>query len=115
VIIKAHQRLRIYGSMLSRIKVLVFFGTPHRGSDVAYWASFVTTLLKYGQLGFGTNSTYIAALQRNSQTFKDISEQFTEQAVELKIRTFYETEKMFNQLVSDSNSMPQRLTLLVDR
>lgn len=101
--------------MLSRIKALVFFGTPHRGSDAAYWASFVATLLKYGQLGFGTNSTYIAALQRNSQTFADISEQFIERAVELKIRTFYETEKMFNVLVSNSRNVPQRLTLWIDR
>ena len=72
---------------------------PHRGADAAYWALFATRLLKFGQLGFGTNSAYIAALKRKSTTFKDISAQFVERAAALKIRTFFETEMMGNQVV----------------
>lgn len=72
---------------------------PHRGADSAYWASFATRLLKYGQLGFGTNSAYVDALKRKSTTFKDISAQFIQRAAALQIRTFFETEMMGNQVV----------------
>ena len=95
----AHERSKVYGPMLEKVQGSVFFGVPHRGSDVAYWATFAATLLKYGQIGFGTNVTYVASLQRNSQTFADISQQFVERSSNISIRTFYETEKMLNQLV----------------
>src|SRR5277367_6682209 len=97
--ILAHERSKIYGPLVAQVKASVFFGVPHRGSDTAYWGTFAATLLKYGQLGFGTNTTYVAALQRNSQTFADISTQFIERAAIISIRTFYETEKMANQLI----------------
>jgi hypothetical protein len=51
------------------------------------------------QLGFGTNPNFVTALQRNSRTFAHISEQFIERGDKLKIRTFYETEKLYGQLV----------------
>jgi hypothetical protein len=72
----AHEKSKSYGSLLSRVHAAVFFGVPHRGSDSAYWAYFAARLLEFGQLGFGTNSTYVSALRRNSKTFADISQQF---------------------------------------
>jgi hypothetical protein len=81
------------------VRGLVFFGVPHRGSDVAFWGSFAANLLKITQLGFGTNTRFVEALKRNSETFADISQQFIERAANLPIRTFYETEKLLNQLV----------------
>lgn len=97
----AHNKSKLYGSLLSRIHSVCFFGVPHRGSDSAYWGYFAARLLEFGQLGFGTNSTYVSALRRNSTTFANISQQFIDRGSMLyTIRTYYETERMGNQWVS---------------
>ena len=77
-------------------------GVPNRGADLAYWASFAAHILQFGQLGWGTNTKFVEALKRNSPTFADISRQFVERAVSLTIRTFFETERWGNQIVSVS-------------
>lgn len=100
--ILANDRSSQFGGLLQQVKAIVFFGVPHRGSDLAYWASFATRLVEYGVLGFRGNHSYVSALQKNSQPFKDISSQFIERAAPLNIRTFYETERMGNQLVWSS-------------
>lgn len=74
-------------------------GVPHRGADLAYWATFAANILQFGQLGLGTNSNFVRALKRSSPTFANISGQFVERAARLSIWTFYETERMGNQLV----------------
>jgi hypothetical protein len=98
--ILAHERSNFYGNLLGHIRAVVFLGVPHRGSDVAYWATFAANILQFGQLRLGTNPAYITALQRNSPTFAHISTQFIERAAPLSIRTFYETERMGGQVVS---------------
>jgi hypothetical protein len=98
-LILAHERSRHYADLLNSVRGLIFFGVPHRGADVAYWGSFAANLLKITQLGFGTNTSFVEALRRNSATFADISEQFIERGANLPIRTFYETERLLNQLV----------------
>jgi hypothetical protein len=102
VMILAHERSNYYGDLLQHVRATVFLGVPHRGSDVAYWATFAANILKFGQLGLRTNPAYVKALQRNSPTFANISTQFIERAAPLSIRTFYETERMGNQVVSSS-------------
>jgi hypothetical protein len=98
--ILAHERSNYYGDLLQHIRAVVFLGVPHRGADVAYWATFAANILQFGQLGFGTHPVYVKALQRNSPTFANISTQFIERASPLLIRTFFETERMGNQVVS---------------
>ena len=98
--ILAHERSSYYGHLLASIKAVVFFGVPHRGADLAFWLEFPAKLLEYGQLGFGGNTAYVSALKRNSTAFASISDSFIERGSHLVIRTFYETEKMGNQLVS---------------
>src|SRR2546421_639887 len=98
--ILAHERLSYYGHLLASIKAVVFFGVPHRGADLAFWLEFPARLLKYGQLGFGGNTAHLSALKKNSTMFASISGSFIERGSHLRIRTFYETEKMGNQLVS---------------
>jgi hypothetical protein len=78
---------------------LVFFGVPHHGADLASWGAFAANLLKIIQLGSGTNTNYVEALQSKSKTFGDISRQFIERGAEVQIKTFYETERLFGQLV----------------
>jgi hypothetical protein len=103
-LILAHERSSIYGNLLDRIRGSVFFGVPHRGSDVAYWGNFAANVLTVAQLGFGTNSRFVYALQRNSRTFAEISQQFIERGSKLDIRTFYETEKMHAMLVRNTHN-----------
>lgn len=98
-IILAHGEPSYYRSMIEHVRALVFLGVPHGGADPAYWALFAARILQFGQLGFRTNPAYVSALQRNSQTLTDISERFKKLATHLSIRTFFETERMGNQLV----------------
>lgn len=97
--IRAHERLELYGEVLSKISSVVFLGTPHRGSDVAWWATFPANLLKALQLGSGTNTAYLDALVKNSAEFSLTSQQWVERSAGLKIRTFFETERLHGILV----------------
>jgi hypothetical protein len=113
-IIIAHERCSVYSNLLQNVRATIFFGVPHRGSDAAYWALFATRLLQFGQIGFGTNPAYVSDLRRNSETFKNISAQFIERAALLEIRTFFETEKMGNQLVKALPSGYLDVQLLIE-
>jgi hypothetical protein len=97
----AHERSQYYGDLLQSIYGSMFFGVPHRGSNAAipYWGEFAARLVKIGSFGFATNTRYLQKLQNNSSAFSAISAQFVERAAPLQIRTFYESEKMGNQLV----------------
>lgn len=97
--ILAHERSKQYASILTSTRGLVFFGVPHRGSDIASLGKFAAKLLEVAQLGFGTNTAFVEALTRNSDTFAHISQQFIERGADIPIRTFYETDKLGNQLV----------------
>jgi len=98
--ILAHERANIYKEILESIRSAVFFGVPHRGADQAYWAEFAAKVVQVSQLGFGTNTNFVRDLKRNSPAFAAISQQFIERGAQLQqIRTFYETEKLLNQLV----------------
>ncbi|KAI9842016.1 MAG: hypothetical protein M1837_007512 [Sclerophora amabilis] len=93
-----------YGDLLKSVRGSVFFGVPHCGADLAYWANLPAKLLKYGLFEYGVNNAYLDALKTNSPTWRDISKQFVKRAAPLKIRTFYETEKFFNLLIVDEDS-----------
>jgi hypothetical protein len=97
--IRAQERSDVYGELLSNIHGIIFLGTPHRGSDVAWWASFPAKLLKALQLGTGTNTGYLRALARNSEEFSHISQQWVERSRILVIRTFFETDMLHGILV----------------
>ncbi|KAI0542415.1 hypothetical protein GGR58DRAFT_496969 [Xylaria digitata] len=105
----AQERYTTYGDLLSRIYGVVFLGTPHRGSDLAWWATFAANMLKAIQLGRGTNTTYVSGLKRNSEEFAHISQQWVERSANLQIRTFYETERLSGVLVVDKESACLRL------
>ena len=88
----------MYGDLLRCVHGCVFFEVPHRGAEGTYWANFVTNVIKVALLGH-TNTDFVAALQENSKTFADISQQFVERAVSVRILTFYETETFHNNLL----------------
>ena len=69
-------------------------GTPHRGADAASWANFVARALEALQMGTATNRNLLSDLKKNSGALWQVSQQFVERASTLKIRTFYETNKL---------------------
>ncbi|KAL9609828.1 MAG: hypothetical protein Q9167_005433 [Letrouitia subvulpina] len=103
-ITRAYERSSLYRVLLQRVYGVVFMGVPHRGADLAFWGSFAANVLQLGQLGLGTNPKFMEALTRHSPTFADISEQFVERAVSLSIYTFFETERLGNQVIVDKGS-----------
>ncbi|KAI9855703.1 MAG: hypothetical protein M1813_009665 [Trichoglossum hirsutum] len=103
-LVLAHERSSHYGDLLDSVHGCVFFGVPHRGADTAYWLNFAASILKVAQLGTGTNTNYLAPLQRNSAAFADISQQFIERGGPLQIRTFLEGEKTSGLKIVDKAS-----------
>ena len=89
----------MYGTLLKSIHGIVFLGVPHRGADIAYWASLPANIIKYGSLGFRGNTDFLNSLERNSESWRTISKQFIERGESLQIRTFFETRKIGNFLV----------------
>lgn len=95
----AHQNQNTYGEMLNKMCAVVFLGVPHCGANAANMAHFAATLLQFAQLGLRTNPAYVRALQRNSETLAQITGQFVQRAVQLHIRTFFETETIAGHIV----------------
>lgn len=98
--IVAHERSHVYGGVLEKIQSVLFFGTPHRGSDLAWWANFAADLTKALELGRGTNTNHSEAFKRNSEEISHISQQWAERSHNIEIRTYYETERLLGFLVS---------------
>jgi hypothetical protein len=98
--ILAWERDDMYGDLLEKIRGAVFFGVPHRGADLAFWADFPAKVLKHTSVGFAGNTRFLDALKRDSYERSEISSSFVRRGADLNIRTFYETEKIGNILVS---------------
>ena len=70
-------------------KGVIFMGTPHRGANAASWATFAAQVLN--ALGMGTNPYLLSDIRKNSETLRQISQQFVERGYTLVMKTFYET------------------------
>ena len=75
------------------VKAIVFMGTPHRGADAASWANFAARAFRTLQMSTATNPSLLSDLKRNSETLRQISQQFVERGSAIKMKTFYETIK----------------------
>ncbi len=97
----AHERSTRNSGLRDKVQAFIFLGVPHRGSDLASWYNYVIEISKFAQLGFAGNPKFVAPLQRNAEIFANISTQCIErlQAQSIDIRTFYESDKLHNQLV----------------
>lgn len=101
-VIRAHEQYDFYSGVLDSIQGVVFFGTPHRGSDLAFWDSVAVSLVRASTLGYFTNAKLSRDLKIEAETLKHISESFVHRGAKLGIRSFYETQFMtgLNCLVS---------------
>ncbi|KAK4155684.1 hypothetical protein C8A00DRAFT_41698 [Chaetomidium leptoderma] len=93
-VILAHEQNDHYSVILDNIHGVAFFGTPHRGSDLAFWDRIGTSLSHIGTLGYLGNSKMSKSLKVNAKMLKDITDSFAHRGGKFGIRTFYETERM---------------------
>lgn len=95
-LILAHENLSntYYKDVVDNTKAIIFLGVPHKGSNSAWWANFAANALKAASIGRTTNTAFVAALRKNSNTLINISKQFVHRAKDLKIYTFYETQRL---------------------
>lgn len=91
---RAHELERYRISLLNQVIGVTFFGTPHRGSDLGQWARMLSGILNTCLLGTSTNFQLTKDLERKSKTLEVISKSFIERGKDMKIYSFYETEKM---------------------
>ena len=83
------------------MEAVVFFGVPHQGARIAFWAHFAAKITKTLQSGLGTNNSFVKDLKKNSSVLDNISTQFIHRAAELeRVYTFLETAKLNGVLVS---------------
>ncbi|RPA77438.1 hypothetical protein BJ508DRAFT_228758 [Ascobolus immersus RN42] len=70
---------------------ILFFGTPHQGSDMAKWASMMERFISLLPKGIiDTNPSLINTLGKNSETLQNINESFLGLSRELKMFYFWE-------------------------
>lgn len=78
---------RSYLRILQNVRAIVFFGTPHRGSDRA---SLLSNLLL---VSFSQRS-FVDQLHVNSELIQGINDQFRDRSRLLNIISFYESREM---------------------
>jgi len=93
-VIRAHEQNEHYSGILGSIHGVVFFATPHRGSDLAFWDRIGTSLVRVGTFGYLTNTKLSKDLKVNSEMLRRISDSFAYRGGTFKIRSFYETQPM---------------------
>lgn len=89
----------------------MFFGTPHKGSAIASFASILGKALSGASLGTHTNTQLVKDLERHSFKLEQVSDTFLQNAHHLRVITFYELNKMdyMSTLVVDKESAVTRL------
>lgn len=95
-LILAHENLsdKYYKDIVDNTKAIIFLGVPHKGSGSAWWGNFAANALKAASIGRATNTALVADLRRDSETLTNISKQFVHRGRDLKIYSFYETQKL---------------------
>ncbi|KAF3353859.1 Bile pigment transporter 1 [Verticillium dahliae VDG1] len=93
--IKAHENERYRDALSFRFHGVMFFGTPHRGSNLATWASVTANALRTVSFSTSTNARLAKDLEPTSRLLQHISTSFVDSCgAKLKTASFYETRKM---------------------
>ncbi|OAL46969.1 hypothetical protein IQ07DRAFT_516802, partial [Pyrenochaeta sp. DS3sAY3a] len=91
-LIMANERGR-YSAVGKSATGVIFLGTPHRGSDVAFWSKTVEKIVNFELLD-ANRTDLLKTLEPKSIELGDICSMFVERAVPLQIFTIYERVKM---------------------
>lgn len=94
LVVRGHEQHDYYGPMLARLQGVVFMATPHRGLNLSFWDSLRPRIARAATFGFKCNTKLIKDLKADSEMLKRISDSFAYRGANLKIRSFYETERM---------------------
>jgi len=86
--------------VLQKARACLFLGVPHRGSGLADWAKLSTDVVRWLSLGLAGNVNFVSILKKSSKDWVWLSDSFVERAESLFIRSFYETKKYGNVIVS---------------
>jgi len=89
-----------YKDILEKAKGCLFLGVPHHGAGIANWADHGLQILKAISVGFVGNNNNVRFLKTNSKGWVKISDQFVQRGKGLAFRSFYETQKTGNLIVS---------------
>lgn len=71
---------------------LIFFGTPHRGSDKATYGKVIVNLAQF--MSHRPSSHLMAALQTNSNVLLRLTSDFRFQLSDYQVYSFYEQRPM---------------------
>ncbi|KAF2476890.1 uncharacterized protein BDR25DRAFT_41992 [Lindgomyces ingoldianus] len=104
-LVLAHERSERYHTISSDTFGVMFMGTPHRGSDLAFWGKLFGTIADVLTLG-SVRTQLLQDLQPKSLCLGSICSQFVERGQSLRIFTIYERQKMkgLPNLVVDEHS-----------
>ena len=89
----AHERSERYWAISRDTYGVLFMGTPHRGSDMAFWTTVIGKIADVFTLG-SIRTQLLQDLQPKSACLGTICSQFVERAQSLRIFTFYERLKI---------------------
>lgn len=92
-LIIAHERSDRYDSITLNTYGIVFLGTPHRGSDTAFWAGMMGAMADVFTFG-GIQTQLLKDLKPESSCLGDVCSQFVERAQSPHIFTIYERLKI---------------------
>lgn len=83
-----------YKDILDNTRAIAFLGVPHKGIDGASWVEYVGKTLRGVSIGTSTNTALVVDLRKNCDTLANISAQFVDRGKDLKMYTFYETQRL---------------------
>ncbi|KAK3305959.1 uncharacterized protein B0T15DRAFT_533930 [Chaetomium strumarium] len=92
----ARNEWKVYGDILTSTKGIVFFGTPHRGSDVTQWGEVIANI-KAASFGTRARTPFFKFLRPNAKDLLDLSEDFRPIAQNYALVSFIE-ENTFGRL-----------------
>jgi hypothetical protein len=88
--------MTLYGDLYNSVQSILFFGTPHLGSDAAAWAVSLGHISK--AVGIRRTSV-IKELKTWSNTLMDLTVLFSDRARNFSIITFVETQPTYGVIV----------------
>lgn len=88
--IRAHEQPLSYKNLLDSVRGCAFFGVPHNGTEAAVGATLAAKIIKFA-LRSRVNTSFVAALRRNSKELAGISENFAKLGASIKIEDYDET------------------------